>query len=69
MRLLLICVLLAGCATPSEKAEKMTEKYGPVCDRLGYPSDTDKWRDCVLSQANAHTMRQRAGQTQQVKVQ
>ena len=52
MRYLLIAVLLAGCATPEQKADRMISRFGPVCDKLGYEKNTDKWRDCVLSQAN-----------------
>ncbi len=47
--------VLAGCATPQEKAarlqadmEQMMQVYGPACTRLGYAINTDQWRDCVL---------------------
>ena len=51
--LLLLCV--AGCATQAERAaqvqrevEQMIELYGPGCEKLGYKSDSDPWRECVL---------------------
>lgn len=50
-----LAVLLAGCATPGERAarvqqevEEMIAVYGPACERLGYQADTDAWRDCIL---------------------
>jgi len=48
MRYLLIAVLLAGCATPEQRADKMVARYGPICDRLGYNRTSDAWRDCVV---------------------
>ena len=46
---------LLGCAAPGQRAEQvkaevdnMIATYGPACERLGYKSDDDKWRDCVL---------------------
>lgn len=50
-----VSVLLSGCATPQEKAaraqaemEQMMQVYGPACAKLGYPADSDQWRNCVL---------------------
>lgn len=47
--------LLAGCATPQERAARMQaemarliEIYGPACVQLGYTVQTDPWRQCVL---------------------
>lgn len=47
--------LLFGCASQAERAaavtrdvDDMVRVYGPGCERLGYKSDTDAWRDCVL---------------------
>lgn len=47
--------VIAGCATPAERAAQaqrdvadMIAVYGPACERLGYKSDTDPWRDCIL---------------------
>lgn len=51
----ILAVLLAGCATPAERAaqaqreaEEMMAVYGPACERLGYKADSDTWRDCIL---------------------
>ena len=48
-------VLVAGCATPAERAaqiereiDEMIQVYGPACDRLGFRNDTDEWRNCIL---------------------
>lgn len=52
---LIALVVLAGCATPEERAarvqkdvESMIQTYGPGCEKLGYKPDTDQWRDCVI---------------------
>jgi hypothetical protein len=48
-------LLLAGCATPEERAarmqaevEDMIQVYGPACETLGYKRDDDKWRECII---------------------
>jgi hypothetical protein len=55
--LLLIPLILAGCATltPEERAAKVEREvdemiriYGPACEKLGFQSDSDPWRNCVL---------------------
>jgi len=51
MRYAMIALLLAGCATPEQRADRIIAIYGPLCDRLGYEKNSDKWRDCVTSQA------------------
>ena len=52
---LALAAVLAGCATPAERAvrvqrevEEMIAVYGPGCEKLGYPAESDRWRDCVL---------------------
>lgn len=52
---LALVALLAGCATPAERAARVEREvnetiaiYGPACERLGYAADTDPWRDCIL---------------------
>lgn len=51
----LAMLLLAGCTTPEQRALRMQKEmnemmavYGPACTRLGYASNSDQWRDCVL---------------------
>lgn len=49
MRLyLIVLLLLAGCATPEQRADRMISRYGPICERIGYPSGSDKYRDCIV---------------------
>ena len=56
LMLLAAAVALAACAaTPEQRAaevqadvERMIATYGPACDRLGYKSGEDGWRDCVM---------------------
>ena len=47
--------LLAACATPQQRAERMQAEmaeamvtYGPACSHLGYTPNSDPWRECVL---------------------
>jgi hypothetical protein len=49
---------LLGCATPQEQAAKkqaemdrMIGEFGPACYKLGYPANSDAWRDCVVQLA------------------
>lgn len=51
----LLAALLAGCATPEERAarvqaevQEMIQVYGPGCERMGFAKDTDPWRQCIL---------------------
>lgn len=59
MRTLIVlsaALLLGACATPQERAARkqaemaeMMAIYGPACDRLGYASQSNEWRACILS--------------------
>ena len=62
-----LLVVLAGCATPAERAaavqrdvDEMIQVYGPGCERLGYGADTDPWRACVLRLAHRDDLQRRA---------
>jgi hypothetical protein len=44
-----ISMLLAGCISPEQRAEKQMNINGPYCDKMGYQRDTDAWRDCVVN--------------------
>jgi len=53
--LIAVCLVLAGCATPAQRAAqmeaevaRMIQEYGPACEKLGFARDSDKWRDCIL---------------------
>ena len=59
MRIVILTVVsafcLLGCSTPQEQARKqqaemdrMMTEYGPACTQLGYPANSDLWRNCVL---------------------
>lgn len=54
MRYLVVLLLLAGCATPQQRAERMIAKYGPMCETIGYEQYTEGWRNCVLQQDAAN---------------
>ena len=47
MRYLCLLVLLAGCATPAERAADVIAAFGPYCESLGYTKNTDPWRQCI----------------------
>lgn len=52
MRYALIFLLLAGCATPEEKADRAIANYSPYCEKLGYARDSDTWRQCIQTQVS-----------------
>jgi hypothetical protein len=63
---LVILCCTAGCATQEERAaavsrdvEDMMRVYGPGCEKLGYKSDSDPWRECVLRLATKDQIEQR----------
>lgn len=49
---------LLGCTTPQEQAmkqqaqmDRLMAEYGPACSQLGYATNTDPWRNCVMQLA------------------
>ena len=66
----LLLALLAGCATPEERAarvqaevEEMIKVYGPGCEKLGFAKDTEQWRQCILHLSNRDSYRSRPTNT------
>lgn len=53
MRIALIALLLAGCATPEQRAARAIERYAPFCEKLGFKANTDPWRQCIQQQADS----------------
>ena len=61
-----LAALLASCATTPEErranaereANRLKEEYGQACERLGYQTESDKWRDCLLTMENQRLMQQ-----------
>ncbi|MEP6998636.1 MAG: hypothetical protein ABI900_13375 [Betaproteobacteria bacterium] len=58
-----VLLFVAGCATQAERAaqvqrevEQMIQLYGPGCEKLGYKSDSDPWRECVLKLASRDSL-------------
>jgi len=57
--LLIVSILfLSGCISPQERAaneqanmNRMIASYGPACYQLGYPANSDQWRNCVVQLA------------------
>lgn len=56
---------LFGCSTPQERAQKqaaamdrMIGEFGPACYQLGYPANSDQWRNCVVQLAARNEARQ-----------
>jgi hypothetical protein len=61
----MVAALLAGCATTAERAAQMQAEvddmvavYGPACEKIGFQSGTDPWRNCIL-ELNSQKMRER----------
>lgn len=52
---ILIAVLLVGCATPEQRAQRLVERYGPFCEKLGFTPQTDAFANCIQQQAAADT--------------
>lgn len=53
--MLIAAAALAGCTTPAQQAasmqaemDRMLVVYGPACSKLGYTTNSDQWRNCVL---------------------
>jgi hypothetical protein len=51
----LIAGFMVGCATPEQQAAqaereaaRMMQVYGPACEKLGFKSNTDPWRQCII---------------------
>ena len=69
MRALAVSILMlfvAGCVTQAQRAaqvqrevEEMIGVYGPGCEKLGFKSDSDQWRDCVLRLATKDKLERR----------
>lgn len=59
MRYLLIAVLLAGCATPEQRASSAKwyadNIYSPRCEGAGLPKGTEQHRACVVGMTIANT--------------
>ena len=66
LALFVLTVFVAGCVTQAERAaqvqrdvEDMIRVYGPGCEKLGYKTDSDPWRDCVLRLATRDRLERR----------
>ena len=66
LALFVLTMFVVGCATQAERAaqvqrdvEDMIRVYGPGCEKLGYKTDSDPWRDCVLRLATKDRLERR----------
>jgi hypothetical protein len=62
----LLMLFVAGCVTQEQRAaqvqrevEEMIRVYGPGCEKLGFKTDSDQWRDCVLRLATKDKLERR----------
>ncbi|HEV8257321.1 MAG TPA: hypothetical protein VGR42_10125 [Casimicrobiaceae bacterium] len=62
----ILMVFVAGCVTQAERAaqvqrevEELIRVYGPGCEKLGFKTDSDQWRDCVLRLATRDKLERR----------
>ena len=63
---LAVVFCISGCASQAERAaavqrdvDDMVAVYGPGCEKLGYKTDSDPWRECVLRLATADRLERR----------
>lgn len=59
MRLLIVLLLLQGCALHEQMISDRIAAKGPICEKMGFQKDTDPYRQCQLQlyhtdQANAN---------------
>jgi hypothetical protein len=61
-----LLILVTGCATQEERAaavqrdvDDMIRVYGPGCEKLGFKSDSDPWRECILRLAHRDDLQRR----------
>ena len=66
LALFVLTMFVAGCVTQAERAaqvqrdvDDMIRVYGPGCEKLGYRTDSDPWRDCVLRLATKDSLERR----------
>ena len=52
MRYFVIFLLLTGCVTQEQRAERDIARFSPYCEKMGYERNTDQWRECVVNRAN-----------------
>lgn len=47
---IIVSLLLSGCAAGFEerRMESNMNRYGPACEKLGFATGTDPWRNCIL---------------------
>lgn len=60
--LAIFCILsLAACATPEQRADEtaafIAESYGPTCVKLGYATESEGHRNCMLQMFNTDQLR------------
>jgi hypothetical protein len=62
----ILIVFVAGCVTQEQRAaqvqrevEELIRVYGPGCEKLGFKTDSDQWRDCVLRLATKDKLERR----------
>lgn len=59
MRILIVLLLLQGCALHEQMISDRISAKGPTCEKLGFQKDTDPYRQCQIQlyqtdQANAN---------------
>ena len=43
-------LLVSGCATPEQRAQRIIANYGPYCEGLGYTVNSNEWRNCIMNE-------------------
>jgi len=59
--LFLLCLSVAGCATPASLQAQDAARYAAHCEKQGHKPNTDAWRACIQTEElNAGLATQRA---------
>lgn len=52
--LVVVVLLLSGCATAEQRATQDIARFAPYCEKLGHRASTDNWRKCIQDEAAAN---------------
>lgn len=52
MKIAVLALLLAGCATPEERAAKIEAQYRPFCEKFGLSVGTPDYVKCLVDMYN-----------------
>lgn len=48
---LVLVVLLAGCVSAEQRAERDLSRFKPYCEKIGFKEGTESFSNCIAQQA------------------